>query len=56
MNMKSILKKLERERDKISTNRDSLRDLQDEVNALFESCEEGLTSLDNAIDQLSQLA
>lgn len=56
MNTKTIIRRLEKERNKIALSRDALRDLQYEVNALFESCEEGLQNLDEAIDKLSELA
>lgn len=49
-------KHLEENRAEISKARDNLRKLQEEIEALIESCDEGLIILEGAIDTFSQYA
>jgi hypothetical protein len=55
MTAKAIVKKLQKRLTAIGKERDRLRDLEDEVLTLKESCEEGYDNLERAIDALSQL-
>ncbi len=50
----SLVKQLEKAREAIGRERDKLRDMQDDVNTLFKSCEEGYQALDDAISKLSE--
>jgi|WetSurMetagenome_2_1015567.scaffolds.fasta_scaffold442570_3 hypothetical protein len=52
----NIIKRLEKERDKLGIRRDALRDLADEVDALFESACDGIDLLNEAIERLSEYA
>lgn len=51
-----LLRDLERTRMKLGYYRDKLRELQDEVEALVEPTEQGLETLQRAIDELSEQA
>jgi len=54
MTKTTVLKQLQKHRDKIGKERDALRAMQDEINTLFESCEQGIEALDNAIQTFSE--
>lgn len=59
MNKRTInswMKKIEKKREEVGLLRDKLREMQDEVAALEESCERAWDGLDSAIDALSELA
>lgn len=53
---KAIVKQLEKHRVAIGRERDALRDMQEEISVLFESCEMGVEALDTAIQTFSELA
>lgn len=50
-----ILRQLEALRVRLGKERDALRDLCDDVEALFEAADESLDSLNMAIERLSEL-
>ena len=52
----AIVKQLTKHRDNIGKERDALREMQEEINTLFESCEEGIDALDSAIQTFSEYA
>ncbi|MNK14336.1 hypothetical protein D3C87_324470 [compost metagenome] len=52
--VKSIVTRLQKAQQKIADQRDILRDLLDEVNAIKEHCEEAYDDLDRAVDGLSR--
>ncbi len=53
---KLLVRQLQKHAQAIGKERDALRNMQDELNALFESCEQGLEALDSAIETFSQYA
>lgn len=55
MTTKRIIAQLEKRMKAVAVERDRLRDLEDEVGALRETCSEAYDSLERAIDALSQL-
>ena len=56
MTLKSIMKQLEKHRDRISKERDSLRDVVLEYESLAEVCDTAIEDLNRAIDSLSEQA
>mgnify|MGYP001614067656 CR=1 FL=1 len=55
MNIKQIVKGLEKRRTAVGVERDKLRDLQSEVTDLEETCERAYDALGEAINALSEL-
>lgn len=53
--IKSILKKVEKEKAAISLHRDKLRDLVDELSEICDHADTAVADLDHAADSLSQL-
>lgn len=56
MNFKAIIKQLEKHRDKIGKDRDTLAEYLDELVGLKESCDSAYDDIQRAIDSLSELA
>lgn len=54
--VQTILKVLEKHRERIGKERDSLRDLEGEITDLKETCERAYDDISCAIDALSELA
>lgn len=51
-----FIKKLEKIRDRIGRERDALREMQAEIESLFDACEQGGQLLDDCIETFSQSA
>ena len=51
MDLKKLFRSLKNCQTRIGIERDKLRDLEDEINALRESCEIGLESLDIILEE-----
>lgn len=51
---KALLAKVNKATDALVKQRDDLRELKDEVEALFECCDEAIRSLEDAADALSK--
>ncbi len=56
MNVKGLIKTLEKRRTAIGVERDKLRDLISDVEDLAETCDRAYDDLQNAIQALSELA
>lgn len=50
-----LIKKIEACKERIATERDKLRDLENEVNEIVHDCDEADIALQNAVDSLSRL-
>lgn len=56
MKLATMIKQLEKHRDKIGKDRDALRDFLDEVESLKETCDRAYEDLQCAIEALSEQA
>ncbi len=56
MEIKQIVKKIEKHRDRVGKERDEIRDLVDEATMLLESCNEAYEDLNRVIEKLSEYA
>lgn len=54
MTRKQLLAAMGQEQKKIAASRDELRNLQSEIDAIFEDASDGIDSLETAIDALSR--
>lgn len=52
----AMMRQLEKERKLVGQRRDALRELRDEYEMLMDSCDRAETSIQDAIDALSELA
>ena len=56
MKLATMIKQLEKHRERIGKDRDALREFQDEVESLRETCERAYEDLSCAIEALSEQA
>ena len=54
--LKPLLKRLEKHRNNIAKERDALRELYDEIEALLDPTNRGVEALDDAIESISEQA